>query len=65
MRLGLGDDLFFSTGGCQVNDKGRGGGREVGRWAGQEAGLLRVLAEKWHDCFIANVVMLKCRTQIS
>lgn len=23
------------------------------------------VAEKWHDCFIANVVMLKCRTQIS
>lgn len=57
MRLGLGDDLFF---GCQVDDKGRREGGEVG-----QRNVLRVLAEKWHDCFIANVVMLKCRTQIS
>lgn len=57
MRLGLGDDLFF---GCQVDGDEEGEVR-----GGAQRNVVRVLAEKWHDCFIANVVMLKCRTQIS
>lgn len=56
MRLGLGDDLFSGARWIVMKEECEGGAQR---------NVLRVLAEKWHDCFIANVVMLKCRTQIS